>query len=373
MNSINIKILLNFIFNIPLFLGWFIFIILLSIFSPNILRKLFQNKYYKPINEASDEEKLEVENLWIKYANEFNVEDEYQEEFIETLKYFSKFDTDIIYNSKKSNPVYRNVYLSLHTIFLAKEAIEHLNKITKDDKRVAYYESNKKASLDDLVTLYDNKLKANNEDKISTKSAKKELRIRKFIVKLKKYDTLFINFFLLFYVLNPISSFKLKKEEIEYIELLEDLFDFFRTGHATKKQIHKSVAIQLYNRYKSKISEIKLDSKTTDEKLKEYIGKLIDLTLQTDKPYTNFNKIDEEAYVKNIVYNFPVFECDNKLSEKQIRRFKFYFTRKSNLVPRYIPQFLRRWVLDKFLKTPLSFYATQASLNIFGLKQRKIK
>ncbi len=351
---------------------WIPIYIITALVLPKFFSILFQNKYFKSIEEVTNDEEQSIKAAWLAFTNKLNILSIDQNTLIERLDYFKKFDVNIIYDENKNNPTYPSIYYILDLISLANEAIERLGEVTADNKRIAYYEVNSKASLDELIQLYLNKLNAKNEHKLSTLASRKEIQLKKYIAKLKKHDALFINFYLMLYVLYPISNVNFKKKDKEYIELFQDLFEFFRIGHATKLQICKSVAIQIYKLYERNISKIDRNGKTTDTELKEQIGRLIDLTLHTEKPFVNFNNIDEEPYIKNIVYNFPVFECNNKLASKQLRRFKFYFIGKNKLAPRYIPRFLRRFFLNKFIKTPLSFYARSKFTTLFGLFQRKI-
>jgi len=363
----------TFIFNI--FYGillWLFIFLPIKIISPYLYKLFFKNKYYKAKENISEEEDKEIKDSWQSFIKEHNVLEEYQNDCIETLEYFATFDKKIIFDIEKNNPQNINIQYMFHIVYLAKEAMKHLEKVTADDKKVAYYESNSNASLDTLIQHYINKLNAKNEDKLLTKIAKNEIRLRKFIVKLKKHDPLFINFYLMLYTIFPMENIMTKEKDKEDLELFQDLFEFFRIGHATKNQIYKSVAIQLYKIYEVNISKINKQSNTTNEELKTHIGKLIDFTLHTDKVFSNFNNIEQEAYVKNIIYNFPLFECNTKLSEKQIRRFKFYFIGKNNLVPKYIPKFIRKLFLNKMLKTPLSYYHMTVFTTLFGLFQRKI-
>lgn len=351
---------------------WMPIFIIIALVSPQIFSSLFQNKYLKPISEVTDDEDQSIKDALLIFSNKFDVHKEDQKDFIKTLDYFKQFENNILYDEHKNNPTYPNVYYIVDLISLAKEAIEHLEQVTSDNKRISYYEEKANASLDDLIQLYLDKLNAKNEHKLSALAAKREIQLKKYIVKLKKHDPLFTNFYLMLFVLYPISNLKFKKEDEQYIELIQDLFEFFRIGHATKLQICKSVAIQIYKLYEKNISKVDSKSKTTDIELKKQIGRLIDLTLHTDKAYKNFNNIDEEPYIKNIIYNFPLFECNTKLANKQIRRFKFYFVGKNKLVPTYFPRFFRRWALNKFIKTPHLFYARSRFVTLFGLFQKKI-
>ena len=371
------KYLNKFIYVVRLFVGillWLCIFLPIKIISPYLYKLLFQNKFYKPKEDTSKEDDKEIKDKWLSFMQEHNVLEEYQNDCIETLEYFTKFDKAIIFDTEKNNPQYINIQYIFHIISLAKEAIQHLEEVTAEEKKIAYYEENKKCSLDDLIELYIQKLNAKNEHKLSTSASKNEFRLKKYLVKLKKHDSLFMNFYLMLYTIFSMEDImtKEKDKDKEDLELFKDLFQFFRIGHATKNQIYKSVAIQLYNLYKGNISKIDLSSSTTDTKLKEEIGKLINFVFHTDKVFTNFNNIEQEAYVKNIIYNFPLFECDDKLTKKQVRRFKFYFIGRNSLVSKYIPKFIRKFFLNKMLKTPLSYYQTMVSLTLFGWKQRKI-
>ncbi|EDZ61327.1 hypothetical protein SMGD1_2531 [Sulfurimonas gotlandica GD1] len=371
MNKI-LKIIIK-LFNVSLrFIVFLPIIIIISIISTSLFNIFFQNKHYKLKEDINEEDTKEIKDKWLSSANKYNVIEEYKNTYLETLEYFSRFEKEVIFDKEKNNPQYKNIQYIFHIISLAKEAIKHLEEVTADDKKVAYFESNKNSSIDDLIQHYINKLEAKNEDKISTKAARNEIRLRKFIIKLKKHNTLFMNFYLMLFTIYPISNLNIKKEDKDYIEALEDIYEFVRIGHATRSQIHKSVAIQIYKLYEDNISKINLPEYTTDTELKNQIGKLIDFIFQTEKPYKNFNNIEQEGYVKNIVYTFPVFECDNYLSKRQVRRFKFYFSTKNSLVPKYIPKFIRKVALDKTLKEPLSFYQKSVFVTLFGLFRKKI-
>jgi hypothetical protein len=342
------------------------------IFSPRLFNIFFQNKHYKLKEELTEDEQKTIEKSFQEMADQFHIEESYKNEFFEILEYFSQFEKNVIFDADKKNPIYTGISYIRYILILAQEALEKLEQINKDNKSIAYYEQNKSASIDDLIELYKKKLAAQGEHKISTIAAKNEIQLKKHLAKLKKHDTLFMNFYLMFYTLYPLKESDLKKEDQEYVELLQDLFEFFSTGHATREQIQKSVAIQTYDIYKVFIAKKNLPNKTTDTELQERIGKLIDLIFQTTKHFQNFNKNEQEAYIKNIVYNFPVFDYDTKMTEKQIRRFKFYMIGKNAFVPKYIPKFFRRWILNKIVKTPLSFYRKSLTTILFGLFQKKI-
>ena len=265
---------IKFIFNL-------LWIVPIYIIYPRLFHILFQNKHYKLKEDLTTEDLKNIHLDWQQYAQKFQVADDYRAEYQDVLSYFQKFDTIAIFDENKQNPQYKNLKFVFHILDLAKEAITHLDKVTKDNKKLAYYESSKNASLNNLIEHFTKKLTAKNENKISTKQAKMEVRIKRYIAKLKKHDSLFINFYLMLYTIYPISKLDLKKEDEEYIELFQDIFEFYRIGHATQNQIYKSVAIQLYKLYEPYISNIKKDNTTTETELQENISFLINYTFNT--------------------------------------------------------------------------------------------
>jgi len=350
----------------------FLFVLVIFLISTKLFNLLFQNKYYKSTKDLNENDIKNIQDNLELSVKEFQVPSDYKHEYLKILNYFKKFDKLVIFDKNKSNPQYKNLKYLFHVMILAKEALSHLEQVTANNKKFAYYESNKNASIETLIKHFTKKLIAKNENKISTKQAKNEVKIKRFIAKLKKHDTLFINFYLMLYTMYPISKLDFKKEDEEYIELFQDIFEFYSIGHTTEQQIYKSIAIQIYKIYEPYITKIEKDTATTEQELKENISLLIDYIFDTHKPYKNFNNINEEAYVKNIIYRFPLFECDNLLQEKQIKRFRFYFVSKNTLVPKYVPKFLRRYFSNKFLKSPLIFYRTSTLTTLFGLIQKKI-
>ncbi len=64
---------------------------------------------------------------------------------------------------------------------------------------------------------------------------------------MKRDKSLFFNFYLLIFSLNDITKYKIKEKDKNILELVINIFDFYRVGHATDDQIYKSVAIQIHN------------------------------------------------------------------------------------------------------------------------------
>ena len=166
------------------------------------------------------------------------------------------------------------------------------------------------------------------------------------------------------FTLYPIEKMrsKISKEDMDIFEFMINVFNFYSIGHATPNQIYKSVAIQIYKYYQNDF---------TKDELEKMIGELIDLCFQTDSPYTNFNNIDQEPYIKNLVASFPLFECNNDLSLKQYTKVKRFFLAKNLLIPRWVPKFLQRFIINRYIQKPLQYYQRHAFLTFFGFMQRK--
>lgn len=181
---------------------------------------------------------------------------------------------------------------------------------------------------------------------------------------MKRDKSLFFNFYLLIFSLNDISKYKIKEEDKNVLELVINIFDFYRVGHATNEQIYKSVAIQIYHIYKNEF---------TEKELQEYIiSPIITSCFDLDKNYSNFNNIGiQEAYIKNLVYNFPLFECNIKLANEQKKQIFRFFDSTKNLFPKIFPRFLRRKFVNYYLQNLLDFYYMMDSLNFFGFIPKK--
>ena len=68
---------------------------------------------------------------------------------IKYIKKFTKLETHFYYNEKSY--IFPKIATLTNILLHAINAIEILESITKDNKKLAYYESNKNASLDDLI------------------------------------------------------------------------------------------------------------------------------------------------------------------------------------------------------------------------------
>jgi len=167
---------IKFIFNL-------IIILFIYVIFPRLFHILFQNKHYKLKKYLTTEDLKNIHLDWQQHAQKFQVSADYRNEYQDVLTYFQRFDTIAIFDKNKQNPQYKNLKFVFHILDLAKEAITHLDEVTKDNKKLAYYESSKNASLNSLIEHFTKKLTAKNENKISTKQAKKEVKIKRFIAK----------------------------------------------------------------------------------------------------------------------------------------------------------------------------------------------
>ena len=194
--------------------------------------------------------------------------------------------------------------------------------------------------------------------KITLFIAKREIKFKRILVKMKKNHDLFFNFYLTVLTLNAFNNLRIKEDEKDAFNLLNKLFEFYRVGHATPNQIYKSVAIQIYNLYKNDFE---------DNELKKVIAKLITSTFNLNIDYRNFNNIEEQKpYIKNLIYEFPLFECNTKQSNKQFKEINRFFLSSNTIIPKHIPKFFIKKIINKYLQNLLNYYQNVDSQNFFG-------
>jgi hypothetical protein len=295
----------------------------------NINNIPIESDYIKKKNEEFDPIK-EIENIALQLAS---------------------YETQYIFGDNKGKILPR-LYLTIYFIDQARKAIDKLEEVDKNNKKYSYYESNKNASVEDLITLYKNKLEANNEHKLSTIASKSEILLKLIITTLKKEDPILVNILSFFFIEgytgeNKWYSRKFKPSYDNRL-LIDDLIDFFGVGHVTKNAIYKSTAIYIFELYRNTSIE--------KEKLKELIDLLFIYSFGIDK-YTNFSNFDtENYYIKNIVYPFYIFDTNKKLKEEQtLKGFAFYkkFVYKNSFLLKinWIKKFLLNIQRDTFQNT----------------------
>ncbi len=348
------------IYNFILIKLTFIIISILNIYYP--VMKLVSGKSKKfNIYNITDKEKEDI-NISINiFADKFNIIDEYKDEFFSIINKLSKYENYYSYINKDQHFCYSNIRYVFNIIELAKDAIKALENVDKDNKSIAYYENSKSSSIDNLINEYTKELNSNNYKKRYLKQSINEIKLKRILTRMKnKNHRLFFNFYLTIFSIYPIKYLKMPKEDQDIFNLIKDFIDFLSLGYATKKQIHKSVAIQIYYLYKNKFNN--------EKDLFDLIGNLIDLCFQTDKPYKNFNHIDKEPYIKNLVLKFPVFECNSFYTLKQQEKVRKIFMHKTIFaLPKFFPHFLKQYFVNKFIQKPIKFYQDNTFITFFGI------
>lgn len=171
---------------------------------------------------------------------------------IETfLKKLSSFENE--YHLVKNNlHVYPFTFLLATILSQGRKALDSLSEVNVKNKKVAYYESKKNASLDDLIDIWKKKLCAENEHKISHPLARREIEIKLLLAIMKKKHPLHINFYLLLYADAKKDDYIASSEhERNTIKVMDEIIEFFEVGHATPDMIYKSIAMQIFELFKN--------------------------------------------------------------------------------------------------------------------------
>lgn len=267
---------------------------------------------------------------------------------------------EAIYCKSKNQSLLPKLTITIQILQDAKNAIDTLNSIDKNNKKLAYYESNKNASLEDLEQIFKNKLTATDENELVGKSAIKEVEFKMIITSLKKDNpTLYHYYQLVSNLFNP-SKDMLEDDEIEMQKFFYKISNFFGIGHATQSHILKSVAIQLHELYKN--------TDITFTELTNLISEIIDIHFDTEHPYQNFKNFNQQKpYLKNVVGKFIVFDInDNKNDEQKNIIIDFF----ENILIKDMPELdndVMKQILVSYLKNPVIFYANMTYSKYFGL------
>ena len=353
-----IIILTNVFFILPLFA-------IINIYYP-IFKLLYGKSKRFSMENITPEHKIEIENCIINFADKFKIkEDDEKQKFYKAIEKLSKLETSYSYIVKDKQYCYQNIRYVLHIIELARDGITALENTNKEDS-ISYYEEGKNSTVNKLLEEFTKELEEKSKKKKKfLKTSINETKLKRLLVRMKRPNSkLFFNFYLTIFTFYPLEDLKVKKKDEDAFELTKSMFEFLSLGHATTGQIHKSVAIQIYYLYKEKNIE--------RNELLDIIGDLISMSFQTDSPYTNFNKIDQEPYIKNLVGKFPVFECDNDKSFKQHNKVKKIFIYKSPYLPPIFPLYLKKTIVNKIITKPIDYYRKNAFLTFFGLFSAKV-
>ena len=325
----------------------------------------FKKKYNRYILKyITNEHKERLDNLINTYILEFNIDKYNFDNFKSAINKLIEKENIYIENIESKELNYLKISYVFHIINSAKIAISELKKVSKDERRIAYYENNKNSTLDNLVNEYTQMLKEQGYKKLYNLASKREIKFKRLLAKMKRDKSLFFDFYLLIFSLNDIDKLTEKEKDKNLIELLLNLFEFYRVGHATEQQIYKSIAIQIFSIYENVFEKKELQE--------DIISPIITSCFNLDKNYSNFNNIGmQEVYIKNLIYNFPLFECNSKLQKEQKKEIFRFFISTKNLFPRFIPKFLIKKYVNYYLNNLLDFYYKMDSLNFFGFVPRK--
>lgn len=214
------------------------------------------------------------------------------------------------YYKIEHHQVYEKIFLAGVILNQARKALDLQSEINRDNKKIAYYESKKNGSLDNLIDLWTKNLDGKNEQHIAHQGARREIKIKRLLATMKKKRPQHINFFLMRYVeLRNHEQFSLDLTP-DQLAIFNSILDFFEVGHATPDMIYKSLAIQLFELFKDIVPV---------RELKQKVALILDYSF--GKEYKNFADFGKkESYIKNIVGEFTVFDFDSDQTAKQKRR-----------------------------------------------------
>lgn len=316
---------------------------------------LQSNSIYK-INNQKNLSNLLTDTLSFK---SFNVD--FFENKDELLKNFTKFaKTEKVYikNKHKKEKILPELSLVLQILIDARDAIEKLKLINKSNKKIAYYESSKNSNLDKLIEHFTKKLNLKGEDKISFEISKREIKLKRFIVRLKKRHPLFLNYQLVLFKSFDITKIKTSKNEQQLLNGLNQILEFFTLGHATEQQIYRSIAIQVYYLYINKLTH-------TD--LIKIIGNIIDIVFETEYPYRNFEAFNQEqAFIKNRVANFILFDLNDEIKTQQAQKIHKYIEKNIIQQSRFYRLNFMKNLIHKMVYNPLHFTLYMEQIKTFG-------
>ena len=322
---------------------------------------LLQNNHTYTREDKDDLVELMNNSISFKYfcINSF----ENQHTLLENLLDLANVEKFYIKNKNTSKKILPEFSLVLQILLDAKNAIEKLENIHKSDKKIAYYESSKNANLDDLITHFTKRLHLKGEDEMSFEFTKQEVKIKRFVTRLKKRHTLFLNYYLSILKMFDLNKIKVSKDDSSFLKGIVKMIEFFTLGHAQEKQIHKSVAIQIYFIYKNKLSHTELI---------EIIGNIIDIVFETETPYKNFQSFNQEqVYIKNRVDNFILFEIDDTLNKAQTEKMNDFFEK--NILKQSIffkLKFIKN-IIHLMVHNPLFFMLYMEQMKSFGFSPIK--
>lgn len=334
----------------------FFFLLKIEIKEYPILDILFKNNSIYHIDNADNLTYFIANTLSFK---NFNIESfENKDELLDNFIKLANTEKFCIKNKNRAEKILPEFSLVLQILTDAKDAIEKLKLIHRSDKKIAYYESSKNANLDKLIQHFTKKLSLKGEDEISFELARKEVKLKRFITRLKKRHPLFINYQLALFKIYDFNKIIISKEDKQFLNGASKMIEFFTLGHATEQQIYKSVAIQIYFIFKNKL---------THTELTEIIGNIIDTVFETELPYKNFEAFNQEnAYIKNRVGNFILFELNDDMRTKQTKKIHTYIERNILSQSIYLRLPITKIIIHKMIYNPIHYMLYMEQIKTFG-------
>lgn len=352
---------MNFVSNIINKASLFFFLLKTQTKEYPIFDILVQNNNIFQINNQDNLSVLLTDTQSFKNLNIDSFEN--KDKLLESFTKLAQIEKVYIKNKDDSKKILPELSLVLQILLDAKDAIGKLKAIHKSDKKIAYYESSKNGNLDKLIEHFTKKLKLKGEDEISFEMGRKEIKLKRFITRLKNRHPLFINYQLVLMKIYDFNKLRVPKEEKKLLNGITKMIEFFTLGHATELQIHKSVAIQIYFIYKNKFSHTELT---------EQIGNIIDIVFETEMPYQNFESFNQEqAYIKNRVENFILFELNDKIKTEQTKKMHNYIEK--NIVKQsifYRLKFMKNLIYI-LIHNPLFYTLHMEQTKTFGFSPKK--
>lgn len=253
--------------------------------------------------------------------------------------------------------VYPRTFFTAVILWQGRKALDLLSEVNKENKKIAYYESKKNASLDDLIDLWTKRLDGENENKLSHPQSRREIEVRRMLAKMKKKHPEHINFYLLLYSdvrHDEYFQTDLKKDRLD--EVINDILDFFEVGHATPDMIYKSIALQIFELFKD-IAPLK--------DLKEIIAGLIEKSF--DKEYKNFLGFGKKTvYLKNVVGDFGVFDLDDAKNQRYRNRISKIFMKNMMASSPFLKHSMYQNFFNMMRSNPLYFRLSRLYIKYFG-------
>lgn len=185
---------------------------------------LLFNKYIQySTNNIKEEDKNSINKTIDELSSSLSINNLYKNDFNKLIISLSKYEKIYVKDVKTIQFCYFKIRYTLKILEQAKEAISKLEEVTTDNRKVSYYENTKYSSLDNLIEEYNIHLEKKGHEKISFASAKKEIKFKRLLAKLKKNKSLFFDYYLTILTLYPPNkkTFNVKKDDKDILSCLK--------------------------------------------------------------------------------------------------------------------------------------------------------